>query len=219
MSTRHYALTGGIASGKSAVAELLAGHGATIIDADLLAREVVRPGTPGHAAVVEEFGPAVVRGDGTLDRPALRAIVFADAAKRDRLNAIVHPRVRALRDDRLAEAVARGDSIVISDIPLLFEVGLEAEFDGVIVVDAPVAVRLARLMANRALSETDASAMIEAQWPAERKRAGATWVIDNDGSREQLAARVAALWPLLSAATHAPRSTTASSATSTLPEP
>ena len=191
---RHFGLTGNIASGKSAVASLLTGLGATVIDADLLAREAVAPGTDGYKRVVAHFGAEIVSVDGTIDRPALRKRVFSDPLERDALNAIVHPAVGRLRDARLAESRARHDEIVVSDIPLLFEVGLEHAFDGVILVDAPPALRLARLLRDRGLGEADAQAMIDAQWPSERKRAGATWVIDNDGSREQLAMRVADLW-------------------------
>ena len=191
---RHFGLTGNIASGKSAVASLLAGLGATVIDADLLAREAVAPGTDGYRRVVAHFGPEIASADGTIDRPALRKRVFSDPLERDTLNAIVHPAVGRLRDARLAESRVRRDEIVVSDIPLLFEVGLEHAFDGVILVDAPPTLRLARLVRDRGLSESEAQAMIDAQWPSERKRAGATWVIDNDGSREQLAMRVADLW-------------------------
>ena len=187
-------VTGNIASGKSAVASLLASHGATIIDADLLAREIVAPGTPGFAGVVEQFGPDVVRADGTLDRGALRRLVFSDPVQRDALNAIVHPAVGRLRDRRVAEARARGDRVVVSDIPLLFEVGLEHAFDGVLLVDAPEDERLRRLMDHRGLDRQEAQAMMAAQMPSAEKRARATWVIDNDGSREQLAGRVAGLW-------------------------
>jgi dephospho-CoA kinase len=189
----HLALTGNIASGKSTVAALLAGHGATIIDADLLAREAVAPGSPGLAAVVAHFGPAVLQPNGTLDRAALREQVFADPAARDALNAIVHPDVRRRRDVAVQAALARGDQVIISDIPLLFEVGLEQQFDGVILVDAAPAVRLARLVRDRGLSAEEAQRMIDAQWPSERKRAGASWIIDNDGPREALAAQVAAV--------------------------
>ncbi len=190
----HLALTGNIASGKSTVAALLAQHGATIIDADVLARESVAPGTPGHEAVVERFGPQVLATDGTLDRAALRQRVFNDPAARDALNAIVHPAVRRRRDDAVAAARARGDRIVISDIPLLFEVGLEHAFDGVILVDAPESVRRERIVHDRGLSAAEAQAMIAAQWPSDRKRAGATWIVDNDGPRDALALRVAAVW-------------------------
>ncbi|WP_396203735.1 dephospho-CoA kinase [Gemmatimonas sp.] len=195
----HFALTGNIAAGKSAVAALLARHGATIIDADVLAREAVAPGTPGLAAVVDRFGDGVLVADGSLDRAALRARVFRDPVARDALNAIVHPAVRRLRDEAVAAARTRGDRIVISDIPLLFEVGLEQAFDGVILVDAPEAVRLERLVRDRHLPPTDAHAMIAAQWPSARKRAGATWIIDNDGDRAALAARVEAVWEAIDA--------------------
>ena len=190
----HLALTGNIAAGKSTVAAMLAAHGATIIDADVLSREAVAPGTAGLDAVVERFGAQVLAADGTLDRAALRARVFNDAVARDALNAIVHPAVRRLRDEAVAAARTRGDRIVISDIPLLFEVGLEHAFDGVILVDAPESTRRARMVRDRGLSEADAQAMIDAQWPSERKRAGATWIVENDGLREALATRVEAVW-------------------------
>jgi len=195
----HLALTGNIASGKSTVAALLAAHGATIIDADLLAREAVLPGTAVLAAIVDHFGSSVLQADGTLDRPALRQHVFRDTGARDALNAIVHPAVGRLRDARLAHATQRGDAVVISDIPLLFEVGLAQAFDGVILVDAPDSARLDRLTRDRGLSRDEAHAMIDAQWPSARKRAGATWIIDNDGPSEQLPARVAELWQTIQA--------------------
>ncbi|MES2524304.1 MAG: dephospho-CoA kinase [Gemmatimonadota bacterium] len=195
----HLGLTGNIASGKSAVAALLAAHGATIIDADVLARDVVAPGTAGFEAVVDRFGPGVVGADGSLDRAGLRRLVFSDPVRRDALNAIVHPAVGRLRESRLAEARARGDRVVVSDIPLLFEVGLEHSVQGVIVVDAPESTRLARLTGDRGLSREDAEAMMRAQWPSAEKRRGATWVIDNDGSRAQLAERVAELWRAIEA--------------------
>jgi dephospho-CoA kinase len=195
----HLALTGNIAGGKSSVATLLAAHGATIIDADLLAREAVRPGTAALEAIVDRFGPSVLLADGTLDRPALRRRVFHDPVARETLNAIVHPAVSRLRDAQLAVATQRGDAVVISDIPLLFEVGLEHAFDGVILVDAPEPERLARLQRDRGLARAEAQAMIDAQWPSARKRAGATWIIDNDGPREQLPVRVAKLWQSIQA--------------------
>jgi dephospho-CoA kinase len=190
----HLALTGNIASGKSTVAVMLAAHGAIIIDADQLAREAVAPGTPGLEAILERFGASVLTPDGSLDRAALRQRVFRDPVAREALNAIVHPAVRQLRDAAVASASARGERIVISDIPLLFEVGLEHAFDGVILVDAPEAVRLARLVHDRGLTEADAQAMIDAQWSAVRKRAGATWIVENDGTREALRERVDAVW-------------------------
>ena len=190
----HLALTGNIAAGKSTVAAMLAAHGATIIDADVLSREAVAPGTAGLDAVVERFGAQVLAADGTLDRAALRARVFNDAVARDALNAIVHPAVRRLRDEAVRAAGERGDRIVISDIPLLFEVGLEHAFDGVILVDAPEAMRRERMVRDRWLSDAVAQAMIDAQWRSDRKRAGSTWIVENDGSREALAARVEAVW-------------------------
>lgn len=196
---RHLALTGNIASGKSTVASLLEAHGATIIDADLLAREAVRPGSAALEAIVDRFGASVLQADGTLDRPALRRHVFRDPVARDALNAIVHPAVGRLRDEQLALAKRRGDAVVISDIPLLFEVGLEHEFDGVILVDAPEPARLERLQRDRGVSREEAQAMIVAQWPSARKRPGATWIIDNDGPREHLPTRVAELWQTIQA--------------------
>jgi dephospho-CoA kinase len=190
----HLALTGNIAAGKSTVAAILAAHGATIIDADVLSREAVAPGTAGLDAVVERFGAQVLAADGTLDRAALRARVFNDAVARDALNAIVHPAVRRLRDEAVRAAGERGDRIVISDIPLLFEVGLEHAFDGIILVDAPEAMRHERMVRDRGLTDAVAQAMIDAQWPSDRKRAGSTWIVENDGSREALAARVEAIW-------------------------
>lgn len=190
----HLALTGNIASGKSTVAVMLAAHGATIIDADQLAREAVAPGTAGLEAVLERFGSGVLAPDGSLDRAALRQRVFHDPVARESLNAIVHPAVRRLRDAAVASSSARGDRVVISDIPLLFEVGLEHAFDGIILVDAPEAVRLARLVHDRGLAEADAQAMIDAQWSAVRKRAGATWIVENDGTRQALQERVDAVW-------------------------
>jgi dephospho-CoA kinase len=181
------------------VAALLATHGATIIDADLLAREAVRPGSAALEAIVDQFGPSVLLPDGTLDRPALRGRVFQDPVAREALNAIVHPAVRRLRDAHVAAARQRGDAVVISDIPLLFEVGLEHAFDGVILVDAPESERLARLQRDRGLPRAEAQAMIDAQWPSARKRSGATWIIDNDGPKEQLPVRVAELWQTIQA--------------------
>lgn len=199
MSTsRHLALTGNIASGKSTVAALLAARGALVIDADHLAREAVAPGTDGFDAVVEQFGPSIIAPNGTLDRTALRVRVFSDPSAREALNAIVHPRVRKLRDEAVREAMARGEPLIISDIPLLFEIGLEQAFDGVILVDAPEGMRRERLVRHRGLSPDAAQAMIDVQWPSTTKRARSHWVIDNDGTTEALRARVDAIWPQLS---------------------
>lgn len=199
MRPLHIGLTGNIASGKSTVTRQLIDLGATVIDADVLAREAVAPGTDGFDAVVDYFGTSIVLPTGTLDRAALRQRVFRDAQARDALNAIVHPAVARLRQARFAMATSRGDLVVISDIPLLFEVGLEHAFDGVVLVDAPVSIRRDRLIRDRGLSPVDADAMIAAQWPSEQKRSRATWVIDNDGSHEQLQERVTAWWHLIRA--------------------
>jgi len=187
-------LTGGVGSGKSTVAELLAERGAVILDADAIAREVVEPGTPGFAAVVERFGRDVVRSDGSLDRPALAAIVFRDEAQRQALNAIVHPLVGA-RMAELMDAVP-DDSVVIWDVPLLVENGLASGFDVVVVVEADAQTRLARLAA-RGMSEDDARERMKAQASDAERRAVADELIVNDGSLEQLRTRVGELWERL----------------------
>lgn len=151
---RSIALTGGIGSGKSTVADLLAANGAVIIDSDVLAREVVEPGTDGLAAVVERFGDGVLTEDGSLDRPALGRLVFADDGARADLNAIVHPRVRArARELRAAALASDPDAVVIDVIPLLVETGLADRFDVVIVVDVPVAAQVERVMARNGLTQ------------------------------------------------------------------
>jgi len=193
-------LTGNIAAGKSAVAARLAAHGAPIIDADLLAREAVAPGSAALAAIAARFGPQILAPDGALDRAALRQVVFRDATAREALNAIVHPEVARRRAAAVARLRESGATIVVCDIPLLFETGLEGEMDRIILVDAPVAVRRERLMHDRGLSAADADAMIAAQMPAEQKRARAHYVIENDGTREALDAQVDAVWTALRAA-------------------
>ena len=198
-------LTGNIASGKSTVSRLLAAHGATIVDADLLARVAVRPGTPGYRAIVARWGDGVLAPDGVLDRPALRARVFHDPPELEALNAIVHPAVGRLRDAELAAARARGDRVVVCDIPLLFEKDLAGEFDLIVFVDAPRELRLERLVHDRGLHESDAMAMIAAQMPAELKRARSDVVLDNAGTHEALAAQVDALWTELLARAAAKR--------------
>lgn len=176
------------------MSELLARHGATVIDADILARRAVEPGTAGLAAIRDYFGDDIIQADGRLNREAMRRVVFNDPAARDTLNQIVHPAVAALRDVELAAARSRGDRIVISDIPLLFETGLEHAFDAVVFVDAPEAIRRARLTDVRGLPETDARAMMNAQWPSAEKRARSTFVVDNDGTLDELRVRVDRLW-------------------------
>jgi dephospho-CoA kinase len=181
-------LTGGIASGKSTVSSMLAELGAVIIDGDQLAREVVERGTPGLAAVVEAFGPEVLTPAGDLDRPRLGQIVFADEAKRKVLEGIVHPLVF----ERYAEAetAAPEDAIVVHDIPLLAESGRADTFDAVIVVETPAEVQIERMLRDRGWTREDAEARIGAQATPEQRRAIATHLIVNDGSREQLRARV-----------------------------
>jgi dephospho-CoA kinase len=189
-------LTGGIGSGKSEVARRLASYGAVLVDADVLAREVVAPGTPGLDAVVEEFGPEVLREDGTLDRPRLGALVFADEDARARLNAIVHPRVGTRAAELIADAPP--GAVVVHDVPLLVENGLEDAYDVVVVVDADEDSQVARLVRDRGMSEDDARARLAAQASRERRRAVADVVVDNSGSWDGLEAQVRALWASLS---------------------
>lgn len=192
-------LTGNIAAGKSTVAQLLTARGATLVDADLLAREAVRPGSPALAAIAERWGRDVLAPDGTLDRAGLRARVFETADELDALNAIVHPEVGRLRDAALDAARARGDRVVIYDVPLLFERDLADEVDVVVLVDAPRELRLERLVRDRGLHASEAMAMIAAQMPAELKRARSDYVIENAGDRAALEARVDEVWRALEA--------------------
>jgi dephospho-CoA kinase len=187
-------LTGNIASGKSTVARLLADRGVPIIDADVLAREAVAPATPGHAAITARWGAAVLAADGTIDRAALRHIVFANPDERAALNAIVHPEVARRRHDLVEAARARGERIVVCDIPLLFETGLERECDAVLLVDAPEELRRDRLVRDRALSAEEATAMIRAQLPAEQQRARADCVLQNAGTLEELRNQLDRAW-------------------------
>jgi len=190
-------LTGNIASGKSEVARMLADRGATIIDADELAREAVEPETQALKDIIKRWGKDVLNQDGGLDRAALRQIVFADQNELDALNRIVHPGVTRLRDREVAKARERGDPIVVCVIPLLFERNIVEEFDAIILVDAPRPLRLERLVATRSLEETEAMNMIASQMPAELKRARADFVIENDGSLDKLERDVDALWSSL----------------------
>jgi dephospho-CoA kinase len=190
-------LTGNIASGKSTVAQMFADRGATIIDADELAREAVAVGSDGHRKIVERWGDDILRADGGLDRVALRQIVFQEPSELEALNSIVHPEVSRLRDDLINEARERGDETVVCDIPLLFERRLVDDFDKIILVDAPRPLRLERLTRERLLGQTEAMNMIAAQMPAELKRARADFVIDNDGDIGALEARVDEVWRAL----------------------
>jgi dephospho-CoA kinase len=187
-------LTGGVGSGKSTVSALLAEHGAVIIDADAIAREVVEPGTPGLAAVVDRFGRDVLTTDGALDRPKLAAVVFNDEAARLDLNSIVHPLVGARTVELTAAAPA--DAIVVYDVPLLVENGMAAGFDTVLVVEADEQTRLARLE-GRGMPEADARARIKAQASDEQRRAVADELIDNSGSLDELRRAVDTVWDRL----------------------
>jgi dephospho-CoA kinase len=184
-------LTGGIGSGKSTVSALLAARGAVVIDADRIARQVVEPGTPGLAAVAEAFGPGVLTSDGSLDRPALAAIVFADPAAREKLDGIVHPLVRS-RAAELAAAAPEG-TVVVHDVPLLVETGQAGSYDLVLVVQADPDTRIDRLV-RRGLTEEDARARIAAQASDEQRRAVADVVLENDGTPDDLAEQVDRFW-------------------------
>jgi dephospho-CoA kinase len=190
-------LTGGIGSGKSVVSALLVERGAVLVDADVNARTVVAKGTPGLAAVVQEFGDGVLRPDGELDRPALGAIVFADPAKLARLNAIVHPLVGAESAGQIAAAEDSGAPVLVHDVPLLVENGLQGWYDAVIVVAASPRTQLDRLTRLRGMAAADAQARIDAQAPLADKLAAATYVITNDGPIEDLVAQVDRVWSAL----------------------
>jgi dephospho-CoA kinase len=181
-------LTGGVASGKSTVAALLRELGAVVVDSDVLAREVVEPGTPGLAAVVEAFGPEVLDADGRLDRPALGALVFGDEPARRRLEGILHPLIRARAAE--LEAAAPEGAVVVHDIPLLVETGQADRFDAVVVVDVPVETQVDRMVRDRGMSREDALARVKAQASREARLAVATHVVENTGTREDLRDRV-----------------------------
>jgi dephospho-CoA kinase len=181
-------LTGGIAMGKSTVSDYLRSHGAVVIDADAIAREVVEPGTPGFAQVVEEFGEGIVDESGAIDRPKLGALVFSDDSARKRLEAIVHPLV-FLRIIELEEQAPK-DAVVVHDLPLLAESGRAETFDYVVVVDAPMEAQIERMVRDRGWTEDEARARIAAQASREARRAIATHLVENTGTREDLAGRV-----------------------------
>lgn len=187
-------LTGNIASGKSTVSGELARLGARIVDADLLAREAVAPGTPTLARVVAHFGTDVLQPDGALDRGALRARVFGQPEALAALNAIIHPEIGRLRAQRASDAEADGVRVLVDEIPLLFEAGLANQFDAIVFVDTSATERLRRLTEDRGLPEPVARAMMSSQGEVAPKRAQATWIIENDGSRESLLARVGEVW-------------------------
>ena len=189
-------LTGGIGSGKSEVSRRLAAHGAVVIDADVAAREVVAPGTPGLARVAEAFGAGVLGPDGALDRERLGAVVFRDPALREKLNAIIHPLVAGwmAAAERAAVAAAPGDLIVVHDVPLLAEAGRAGRYDLVIVVDAPPELQVERLVSQRGMAPDQARARMAAQASRQQRLAVADLVIDNSGSLADLDRRVAEVW-------------------------
>jgi dephospho-CoA kinase len=185
-------LTGGIATGKSSVAELWHANGATIVDSDVLARRALVPGTPTYAAVVEEFGRTILSADGTVNRPALGDTVFADAQRRQALNRIVHPAVGRMWAEELAALAPKTEMVVVA-IPLLFEVGVESEFDCTVAVGCSEPTQLARLRAN-GLDEGRARARIHAQMPVQQKMDRADYAIWNDGSRAVLTRQAEMIW-------------------------
>lgn len=190
---RLYGLTGGIASGKSTVSQMLRQLGAELIDADQVAREVVEPGQPALAEIAARF-PGVLTPEGRLDRAELGRRVFADPAQRQALNAIIHPRIQEAFLARTQALEGRGVPQVVYDAPLLIENGLHRLMDGVILVAVPEEVQKARLIAREGLTEEAAQARIDSQLPLEEKRRHATWVIDNAGSLEATRAQVEAIW-------------------------
>jgi dephospho-CoA kinase len=194
----HVGLTGGVASGKSTVSAMLRDLGAWVVDADVLAREVVAPGTPGLAAVVAEFGADVLAPDGSLDRTRLGDVVFADASRRAALEEIIHPLVRARA--AAIEAEAPPGTLVVHDIPLLVETGQAKDFDAVIVVDAPEDLQVERAVRARAWTPEEVRARIAAQATRAERRAAATHLVDNSGTTEDLRRRVAEVFEELSEA-------------------
>lgn len=195
-------LTGGIGSGKSLVAKLLRDFGAAVVDADAIAREVVAPGGPAYNGIVEAFGPGVLRADGTIDRAALGARIFADAEARRTLNALTHPHIRRrMAEEGVRLSATPGVDVIVFDIPLLLETtdGRELDLDGTLVVDAADDVRVSRLLVRDGLTEADARRRLAAQIPLSQKVARADWVIDNNGSPDETRRQVEALWRVLRA--------------------
>jgi len=190
---RLYGLTGGIASGKSTVSTMLRELGAQVLDADVIAREVVEPGTPGLAAVAARF-PGVLGPDGRLDRAKLGARVFADPTERAALNALVHPLVRQAFLEKVQALAAQGVERVVYDVPLLIEAGLQAGMDGVVLVWVPRPLQKARLMTRDGLDEAAAEARLAAQLPLDSKRPHATWIVDNSGELASTRAQVEQVW-------------------------
>lgn len=196
-------LTGTLAAGKTAVGRLFEGWGAHRIDADELGREAVAPGSLGLEAIRREFGDEVLDETGALDRALMRRIAFAAEPDRQRLEAIVHAEVRGLRARRVEEAARKGVRIIVEEVPLLFEVGLEGDYDVIVVVDAPEAVRLERAARTRGWTADEFESIEATQLPAARKRGLANHVIENAGSRRELEARARAIWDELQSAVEA----------------
>jgi dephospho-CoA kinase len=192
--SRVIGLTGGIASGKSTVAGMLADKGAWVVDADQLARRAVEPGSLGIQEITGEFGPGVIAADGSLDRARLGELVFSDEDARRRLNSIVHPKVLELSQEQIRKADRAGARLVVYDVPLLFETGREGEFDAILLVAVDPVTQLGRLRQRSGLDESQARARIGSQMPLERKRELATWVIDNSGTLEETRIAVDDLW-------------------------
>jgi dephospho-CoA kinase len=193
-------LTGGIASGKSTVAAMLVDRGAAVIDADVLAREVLRPGTSGFDEAVARFGRTILDRSGAIDRDALGALVFADPGLRAALEGITHPRINELMRERILEALQTTAPLVVADIPLLFERKREGDFDGTLLVYAPAIVQLQRLRQRSGLDDASARHRLAAQLPIDSKRERATWVIDNGGGRDATAAQLERWWREVTAA-------------------
>lgn len=192
-------LTGGIATGKSTVATELTALGSTVIDADVLAREVVEPGLPALHDIVEMFGPEMLLPDGTLDRARLGTVVFADEDARHDLERIVHPRVRDLMMRRIGEALAADAALVVAEVPLLFETRSVDLYEGVMVVYAPPDAQCSRVMSRDGIDEEAARQRLAAQMPIDAKRERATWVIDNGGSKDATLRQVRDWWEMFAA--------------------
>jgi dephospho-CoA kinase len=191
------ALTGNIGAGKSTIADWFRRWGATIIDADQLVRDAQAPGRPALAEIATRFGAELIRADGSLDRGALRSRVLGDQKALAALNRIMHPTVHRRRRELVAEARSRGDRIVVSDIPLLFEAADPSEFDAVVLVDAPEPVRRARLLASRAVPPEQIDRLIASQLPANSKRQRSDYIIDNDGDLQALERSAESVWQAL----------------------
>lgn len=191
------ALTGNIASGKSTVADVWRDLGATVIDADQLARDAVAPGSAALQKISERWGPGILLPSGELDRAALRDVVFRDPDERHELEKIVHPEVNRLRLQEMESARLAGKAIIVADIPLLFEAGLNSEFDCIVLVDAPEETRLRRLVEEREMQQAEAERMVASQWGASRKKEASDIVIDNKGTLEEVRRRASEVWKIL----------------------